>query len=73
MQRCVRELFLLGTVHDLELHVTHQPGVEMGRADALSRAHTGQVYVDRIFNDNKLSRARQLRIPQEVFMITDTM
>ena len=72
MQGCVRTLFMLCTVHDLELQVNHRPGILMGRADALSRAHTGQVYADRVARDPALRRARQVRIPQGFFMITDS-
>ena len=72
MQGCVRTLFMLCTVHDLELQVNHRPGILMGRADALSRAHTGQVYADRVARDPDLRRARQVRIPQGHFNITDT-
>ena len=41
MQKCVRELFAVCVVHDIELHATHCPGELMQRADALSQAHTG--------------------------------
>ena len=73
MQACVRELFILSTRHDLELQVTHRPGIAMVRADALSRAHTGQVYADRVAGDSALCRARQVRIQAETFIVTDSM
>ena len=68
MQACVRELFHPSTVHDLELQVTHCPGVALERADALSRAHTGQVYADSVAADGKLRRAQQVRIAVETFL-----
>ena len=71
MQACVRELFHLSTVHDLELQVTHCPGVTLQRADALSRAHTGQVYADRVAADVGLRRARQVRIAVDTFRVDD--
>ena len=73
MQSCVRELFLLCSINDIELHVTHCPGTDMKRADALSRAHTGQVFRDRIKADIALNRARQVRIPTGAFDITNVM
>ena len=73
MHSCVRELFLVCTIHDIELNVEHRPGVTMTRADALSRAHTGQVFRDRIRSDTKLSRARRVRIHHDVFTIKDLM
>ena len=73
MHSCVRELFVVCTVHDLELHVSHRPGATLIRADALSRAHTGKVFADRVAADQELSRARQVRIPRQVFEIADVM
>ena len=73
MHSCVRELFLVCAIHDIELQVEHRPGITMTRADALSRAHTGQVYRDRIRADVKLSRVRRVRIPIDTFVIKDLM
>ena len=73
MQACVRELFAICVVHDVELHVLHRPGELMQRADALSRAHTGQVFRDRIDADESLGRARQVRIPVERFVLKNDM
>ena len=73
MQSCVQELFLLCSINDIELHVTHRPGTDMKRADALSRAHTGQVFRDRIKANIALNRARQVRIPTGAFDITNVM
>ena len=73
MQKCVRELFAVCVVHDIELHATHCPGELMQRADALSRAHTGQVYRDRMAADERLGRARQVRIPVGHFMLINDM
>ena len=61
------------TVHDIELSIEHRPGVTMTRADALSRAHTKLVFRDIIKSDVKLSRARRVRIPDELFSIYDLM
>ena len=73
MHSCVRELFSVCTVHDIELVIEHKPGVAMTRADTLSRAHTGQVFRDRVAADAELSRARQVRIPMDTFIIKDLM
>ena len=70
---CVRELFSVCTVHDIELSIEHRPGVTMTRADALSRAHTSQVFRDKINADIDLGRARRVRIPDELFVIHDLM
>ena len=67
IQGCVRELFMVSTTHDIELHVTHKPGATMRRADALSRAHTGPTFARRVAEDPQLCRARQVRIPQGTF------
>ena len=73
IQGCVRELFMVSTTHDIELHVTHKPGATMRRADALSRAHTGPTFARRVAEDPQLCRARQVRIPRARFDIVNTM
>ena len=70
MQHCAREIFLYATSYDIQVQVIHQPGVQMVRADALSRAHTGQCYRDWIARDTVLSRAEQIRVPPEFFTLT---
>ena len=70
MQHCAREIFLYTTSYDIQVQLVHQPGVQMVRADALSRAHTGQSYRDWIARDTLLSGAEQIRVPPEFFALT---
>ena len=67
MQECAREMFLFKAAYDIELTVVHRPGVQMDRADALSREHTGQRYVEWIRADPVLARAQRVRVPDRLF------
>ena len=73
MQECVRELFLYTAAHDIELHVLHRPGVELQRADALSRAHTDQRYRDWIERDPVLARASRVFVPDVYFELDNAL
>ena len=73
MQECVRELFLYTAAHDIELHVLHRPGVELQRADALSRAHTDQWYRDWIERDPVLARASRVFVPDVYFELDNAL
>ena len=70
MQACVRELFLWCARFDVELVATHCPGVDIGRADARSRAHTGKKYRDAMERDEVLQRANRMR---EVFRLINKL
>ena len=67
IQECVRELFLFKAAHDIELTVTHRPGVQMERADALSRAHTDKRYSEWIDNDAVLAASQRIAVPEHFF------
>ena len=73
MQACVRELFLWRARFDVELMAVHCPGVDMGRADALSRAHMGKKYIERLDNDVMLQSARRVRVDSRVFRLVNEM
>ena len=73
VQMCVRELFLLTAASDIELYVVHRPGVELSRADALSRLHTAQRYVDFVGRDAVLSRAERIAVPEKYFDIENKL
>ena len=60
VQECVREIFLFTAAHNIELHISHRPGVQLRRADALSRAHTAQHFRDWIRNHPVLAAAREV-------------
>ena len=70
VQSCVRELFFVTARRDIELWAVHCPGKDMGRADALSRMHLAQKYVDIVNNDTALQRAHRVRVPQGTFSLT---
>ena len=40
IQGCIREMWWIAALMDIELTVRHKPGAELTRADALSRLHT---------------------------------
>ena len=39
LQACARELFLIAALQELDITITHVPGVTLVLADALSRCH----------------------------------
>ena len=73
MQDCTREIFLYTAAYDVELHVLHKPGVDLRRADALSRAHTAQRFRDWVQRDPLLARAQQIQVPDSYFEINNTL
>ena len=73
MQSCVRELFLWVTWYDIEVVATHCPGVEMVRADALSRAHKNENMRRWVESDAVLSRATRVRVSADMFELTNDM
>ena len=44
MQSCIRTVFLITVMHDIELLVCHAPGTSLVVADALSRSHKGEKF-----------------------------
>ena len=73
VQDCVREIFLFTAAHDIELHVSHRPGVQLIRADALSRAHTAQHFRDWIRSDPLLAAAREIVVPDMFFELDNAL
>ena len=73
MQDCVREVFFECAVADIELLLLHRPGRQMQRADALSRAHTGSLYRERVAMDTVLAGAHRVRVPDEYFELLNKM
>ena len=73
MHQCVRELFLLYSMHDLEVWAFHRPGVHMQRADALSRAHLQQSHRDWIASDLFLQEATRVRVSESSFVLTSEL
>ena len=73
IQHCAREIFLWTTRHDIELHVQHRPGVQMGRADALSRADTENKLKQVVDNDPELQGAIRVRVPTGFFNLTSLL
>ena len=67
MQNCVRELFVWCTIWDIEMVAEHCPGVQMTRADALSRMHTELRYKHAVEADPLLQKASRRRVPREMF------
>ena len=65
MQDCAREIILWCAMFDIDITVLHKPGVQLQRADALSRAHTEQKFRDWIETDKLLREARRVRVPEQ--------
>ena len=73
VQGCIRELFLVCSIHDIQLRAEHRPGAQMQRADALSRAHLGRQFRDRIASDSALVRAVRVRIPEDRYRVVNDL
>ena len=73
MQDCAREIFLWCAMFDIEITVLHKPGVQLQRADALSRAHTEQKFRDWIETDELLRESRRVRVPEQCFDIVNKL
>ena len=73
IQSCVRELFLYCAAGDIELRADHTPGRLLTRADALSRAHTGKVFRDKLNADTELRKAKEVRVPEDYFMLNNKL
>ena len=73
IQSCVRELFRYCAAGDIELRAEHTPGRLLTRADALSRAHTGQIFRDKLCADTELCRATEVRVPADYFRLNNKL
>ena len=73
IQHCARELFVLSASFDVELRVEHCPGVKLTRADALSRMHSEERCRRWVNRDVALSRARRVRVREELFELKSRM
>ena len=73
IQECVRELFLFKAAHDIELKVSHRPGAQMDRADALSRAHTDEKFRTWIRNDPVLAQSSRIVVPDTYFELDNKL
>ena len=67
MQACLRAVFLLTAEHDIEILVCHRPGVQMACADALSRAHTDNKYLNLLQDSGWLSGKSEVRVKDSYF------
>ena len=73
VQHCAREIFQWCARFDLELHATHRAGVLMGKADALSRAHTVDRLRKVIERDSELARATRVRVSADSFVLASEL
>ena len=73
MQRCVREIFLITAIHDIDLRIEHRPGRLMTRADALSREHLGTKFKNIINNDPKLISSKRIIVHDDLFKVTEDL
>ena len=71
IQRCVRELFLTCSVHDIELRAVHIPGVLLHRADALSRAHISKRHKLKVDNDYDIQMATRVKVDPSNFTLVE--
>ena len=69
MHQCVRELFVLKVRFDIEMHIRHQPGKELVRADALSRMCVDRKRDEWVKNDVQLRGARRMVVPENYFRL----
>ena len=73
MAECVREIFFYSAAFDIELHVLHRPGVQLQRADALSREHTAASYRNWVRQDPILSKAERIEVHDDYFKMDNKM
>ena len=71
MQSCIRTVFLITVMHDIELLVCHAPGTSLVVADALSRSHKGEKFRKILDNLGCLEGKVRLKVDPEYFRITD--
>ena len=64
--RCAREVFMISAIHNIDIQVRHKPGAELELADALSRAHLGQKFVEKVAT---LHNATPLSIDDSLFIL----
>ena len=69
LQHCVREVFLWVVTHDVELVAVHRPGVQLVRADALSRQHMSERHRQIVAGDRSLQKAARVRVPIEYYKL----
>ena len=73
IQRCIRELFVLCTVHDIELRAVHKPGEQLQRADALSRAHCSETHRLRVARDSAIQAAERIAVNNQCFQLQEDL
>ena len=73
IQNCAREIFMICAQRDVDLLVTHTPGTELGRADALSREHFGGRYAELLRADAALRDAARVHPPDSFFQLTNEL
>ena len=73
MQDCTREVFLCCATWDIELTVEHRAGRLLVRADALSRVTSPRELRELVNRDRLLRRAERIRVPDELFCLTNKL
>ena len=73
MQHCTRELHFLCAKHDIDLLISHAPGVSLKRADALSREHLDDRARTFVASDPMLQQCDRIEPDDRLFkLMTDT-
>ena len=73
IQRCIRELFIVCTIHDIELRAVHKPGEQLQRADALSRAPYSSSHRLRVERDPAIRAAERVMVEGRLFRLDEEM
>ena len=73
VQHCIREIFQWCTRFDIEMHATHRPGSQMGRADALSRASSDEQVRELVAKDTGLAAAKRVRVQPGLFRLSSLL
>ena len=71
MQSSIRTIFLLSVLHDVEILVSHRPGISLVSADALSRLHKAERYRSILEELGVLEGKLEVVVPAEHFVIHD--
>ena len=71
MQSCVRAIFLLSVIYDIEILVCHRPGVSLVAADALSRCHTSERFRVILEQLGCLTDKERINVPDSYFELCD--
>ena len=70
LQKCLRELCFLSSLHECLVKAVHLEGSKNRIPDCLSRWHLGQSYRDEFLKLTRQNRMQELQVMNDVFKFT---